>query len=740
MATSQPPIYQFLNINYNQDFFNNNPTGYVTYAYVNANFLKSVGIALSTAISTTFTGNVSIGGLLTLSGGLNLSGGLTVDTLTVNSTSSFIGQSTFTLVPILPSGYQFLTTGTQTISGIKTITSTLNTNGISDLVSITSPIITASTVCNAPYFNATNASFTTALNNTTITGTLTTTVQTNSGYFTATSSAGTSTLYGTYVNGQLTANSLNTTLITDSSATLPICINFPLGAIPLSTTTTGDSRNGFLIGWNGLTGSNGETDFTNLNQGGNQGGFMFNNIPTGGSLQRMCTLLPFNSNGLYLRSYVGQIRLDDYNGGVYNTNIYCNAGQTVISSKGISTSLYLQCGDGIANPVNAMSLSSSSVSPLVSLNPTSTTTFNAFHPTTTLGNNLSTNTTQYATVGYVNGSTSSLLSSANAWTNTNTFNTNIPTTTLTPSTSTQFATVGYVTGAIPTSLLGLNNTWSGQNSFTQNYISVSSIPYRFGGSVGNVGSIILSDTSCLTATTANVGNICVGFVSQLLTTGANNISMGTRCLRDTTTGGTNTAIGYQCLTNVTTGSNNTCIGSSSGLTIITGNNNTFLGANASGLGQFSYSTALGTNSVVNASNQIMLGSVGDTVQCPNNINVTNNLTVTNNTTVNGMILQPVLSFTTSNTFTTIPPYILYTPAVGMGFILPPPSASNAGCRFVIRRVAVGTSSTVVFSCTGNPLVWVILNSNVGTASYAVASLGPSQSEWFCSGSFFYQLI
>ena len=683
MATAPPPIYQFLNINYNQDFFINNPTGYVTYAYVNANFLRSVGVALSTATITTFTGNVSIGGLLTLSGGLNLTGGLTVDTLQVNSTSSFIGQSTFTLIPILPTGYQFITTLAQSISGIKTFSSTLNTNGINDLVSITSPIITASTVCNSPYFNATNASFTTALYNTSITGTLTSTVSCSSAYFQATGAT-----TSTFNNISATGIFNNQMFLGGSDLT------FFQQFVAYPTTTI--SQSGTSLGWNanGL----GETDFINLSQLGS-GGFNFSNISSTTTNTLYAQIRAFGNNGLRIFPASGQLQVDDNTGGAFSTNMRQDGAFSVITSRGISTTLFLQCGDATAVPTNVFQVSNGGITPLVPLNPTSTTTFNAFHPTTTLGNNISTNTTQYATVGYVN---------ANGG----------------------------------TSLLPLNNVWTGQNSFSQNYISVSSIPYRFGGSVGNVGSIILGDTSCLTAITSNTGNICVGFVSQLLTTGTNNISMGTRCLRDTTTGGQNTSIGYQCLTNVTTGSNNTCIGSSSGLTILTGNNNTFLGANASGLGQFSFSTALGTNSVVSASNQIMLGSSGDTVQCPNNINVSNNLTVTNNATINGMILQPILSFTTgvSNTFTTIPPYIIYTPAVGQGFILPPPSASNAGCRFVIRRAAAGSSSTIIFSCTGNPLVWVILNGTVGTASYAVASLGASQSEWFSSGTLFYQLI
>jgi len=83
--------------------------------------------------------------------------------------------------------------------------------------------------------------------------------------------------------------------------------------------------------------------------------------------------------------------------------------------------------------------------------PTSTTTFNSYHPTTTLGNNVSTNTNQYATVGYVNG----YVNNANIWTGTNAFNSYHPTTTLGNNTSTnttQYATVGYVNGYVNTAI------------------------------------------------------------------------------------------------------------------------------------------------------------------------------------------------------------------------------------------------------------------------------------------------
>ena len=737
MATAPPPIYQFLNINYNEDFFNNNPTGYVTYAYVNANFLKSVGVALSTAISTTFTGNVTVGGLLTLSGGLNLTGGLTVDTLQVNSTSSFIGQSTFTLIPILPAGYQFITTLAQSISGIKTFSSTLNTNGITDLVSITSPIITATTVCNSPYFNATNASFTTALYNTSITGTLTATVSTSSGYFTATSSAGTSTFYGTYVNGQLSANSLNTNLITDSSSTLPIAITFPLGAIPLSTTTTGDARSGFLIGWNGLTGSNGETDFTNLNQTGNQGGFLFNNIPVGNSLNKLASLLPLNSGGLRLYPYCGQLQVDDQLAGAYSLNLFHGGTSSVISSRGINTSLFIQCGNASGVLANVFQASTGAITPLINLNPTSTTTFNAFHPTTSLGNNISTNTTQYATVGYVNANGgASLLASANIWTNTNAYNTSIPTTSLTPSVSTQFSTVGYVTSAITSaSLLPLNNTFTGLNTFTQ-----------------IIQMTIKTDPSTTAIGTGAGGNL------STLATGSSNTFYGSSAGIVSTLCNNETVIGAN--SGVMTAGNqsyNTVIGAGSRYL---GTGNTVIGSlagNFSTTVTYNNSTCIGTGSLITASNQITIGRATETVLIPGTANINGTLTTTGTTNinntfmtgtavvnndlqVNGNIIQTlgtVFTLGVTTVFTSIPPYILYIPTTSMGFTLPVPSAAFAGQTFTIRRLNTGGNQIVGFTCPGSPAVWWGLSFGAAATAFNVNTIW--QATFLCLSGGYYQI-
>jgi hypothetical protein len=465
--------------------------------------------------------------------------------------------------------------------------------------------------------------------------------------------------------------------ITNYSASLPIAITFPLGATPLSSTTTGDPRNGFLIGWNGLTGSNGETDFTNLNQTGNQGGFLFNNIPAGGSLQKMISILPYGTGGLRVYPYCGQLRMDDSQGGASYINLSQIGTNGQLTIAGTNTALQIGCGNVIGSNSNCLLVNATAVSPQVNFNPLSTSTFNASHPTTSLGNNISTNTSQYSTVGYVN---------ANG-------------------------------GA---SLLPLNNTWTGNNSFygSLRYINIGAPTnaLAFGASTGNSGSIIVGDSSSLANTTTFSGNICIAppLSSSFYTaTGSNNI-----------------CVGALSGTALTSGNNNLIYGASSGTGITTGSLNTVIGAGAWTTGNFSNCTVIGSGApspVTN--NSIILGRTADTVYIKgaselNNTLMTGTTVVSNNLQVNGNITLPltISSAGVNITYTSIPPYIIFLPTAGMSFTLPAPSAANTGQEFVIRRYGAGGGQTIIFSCVGNLAVWVPANSGpTGNTTLAVST-------------------
>ena len=639
MSLAFPPTEYFNGIYYNPAFYIHD-VGTLTLAYINANFLKSVGVALSTATLTTFTGAVNINGVLTLTAGISLTGGLIVDNLTVNGTSAIIGQATFTLAPILPAGFQFLTNTSQTISGTKTFSSVITTNGINDNLSITSPTLTASTVCNAPYFNATNAT----LN---------------------------SSLYGLSVGGILSTN-----LISNSSATLPITLYCGSVSLPSAINT----NSGLQIGWNASLGT-GETDLINLAQGApaNGGGFNFSTLSNTLTNSNLAFLGKYGNFGLTLFSGCGRLRINDRNGGAFYWSQSEEGATMQMSNSGISTSTTFNNGDASGVLINALTLNSSSVSPNINLNPLSTTTFNVSHPTTTLGDNISTNTTQYATVGYVNS-----------------------------------------TGG--TSILSLNNTWTGTNAFTKPYISISSVtaPINIGSGTGNTGNVIIGNSACLSTVTANSGNICIGGgVSQSL-----NLSTGTG----------NICVGNGSATAITTGSNNLCYGNGCGTTISTASNNTIIGAGAwsTGTSNFSNCTCIGQNcDPPTANNQIIFGTINETVYINGASNLNNSLlygtTVCSGSIfqVNNQIKRFHTTYTTGvvNTITDPLPYmILFTPIAGMSFTMPAPSATNAGQTFIIRRLATGGNQNIVFSISGGTASWLLLNSGTAVGSITISTV------------------
>ena len=564
---------------------------------------KSVGVALSTATLTTFTGAVSIGGLLSLTGGISLSGGITVDNLTVNGTSSFIGQSTFTLAPILPSGYQFLTTSTQSITGIKSFTSTINTVGITDTVSISTPNLTASSI-------------------------------------------------------------LSVNQISNLSSSLPY--TFSCGSITIPSGT--NSGAGVQIGWNGTVGT-GETNFINLGQAG-VGGFQFGVITNSLIYSALCNINRYANYGLWLYSNMGRLRIDDRNGGSFWWSQSQEGATMQMGNNGISTSITLGCCNSLGVGSTCLSINTSSVSPNVNFNPLNTSTFNVFHPTTTLGNNLSTNTTEYATVGYVN-------------------------TTIGPS------------------LLTSNNVWTGTNSYTKNQISIGSgVQVYVGNSTGNQQSIVIGDPLSLATTTVSTNCISVGTLSLRSSTGANNISLGTANLTVLNTGNQNIAIGNSSGGGITTGSNNIIIGTSSWTT-----------------GNFSNCIIIGN--IVPAplaDNSIILGSI-ETVYINGSSQLNNSLlygtTVCSSTVlqINNQIKRFESVYTTgvTNTLTNPLPFmILFTPIASMSFVLPVPSATNAGQTFIIRKFAAGGGQSIAFSVTGGGAVWLPVNSGTPVASFVVS--------------------
>ena len=636
-----PPIYYFKNITYDPAFFANNNE--ISQAYLNQTFLPRIGIALSSATLTSFQGTVECYGLVSFYGGLSITGGLTLDTLTVNGLATFntaplmSGASiTSNTIPALSivngsitqtqvsTGLSFVNLGIQNFGGAKTFNNSLTTNGITDNVSVSSPYYTATSLTTNSQFTSVN------------------------------------------VSGNLFANNINT------SASTPLTLAIGTTALPSGTSANA----GLQIGWNGDAGT-GETNFINLGQGG-AGGFQFGTISNSLPYRALCDINTYANQGLWLFSNAGRLRIDDRNGGPYWWGQSQEGSQMLCSVNGVSTSFTIGCGDSSGIGSTCLGVDTTNITVYKNLNPTSTTTFNASHPTTSLGNNISTNTTQYSTVGYVNS----------------------------------------VSG--PT-LLTSNNVWSGTNSYTQSSISVgnATAPVSIGNGTGSIGNVVIGDPSSLSVVSATGGNICI---SPPISTSMYNA----------TGGSSNICLGGSSATLLTSGNSNTFLGSGCGQTITTGSNNTIIGAGAwsTGTANFSNCTVLGINAPPPvANNSIVIGSSAESVYVAGASQLNNTL-LYGTTVCSGNVLQinnqtkrfeSVYTTGVTNTLVNPLPFmILFTPIAGMSFVLPVPSATNAGQTFIIRRFATGGGQSIAFSVTGGGAVWIPVNSGTGVASFVVS--------------------
>jgi hypothetical protein len=163
---------------------------------------------------------------------------------------------------------------------------------------------------------------------------------------------------------------------------------------------------------------------------------------------------------------------------------------------------------------------------------------------------------------------------------------------------------------------GNNNTaigrWSLQNNTTGNNNTALGYSSLFSNNgTGSNNTAIGREAQHNTTTGGD--NTSLGSVSLYSnTTGNFNVAIGREALRQNTTTSDNTAIGYYSLFN-NTGGKNTAIGSNSGWHLNGNSNfNTFLGDHTdvpSGPLTYNYSTALGYNAIIDASNQIVLGGL-----------------------------------------------------------------------------------------------------------------------------------
>ena len=202
--------------------------------------------------------------------------------------------------------------------------------------------------------------------------------------------------------------------------------------------------------------------------------------------------------------------------------------------------------------------------------------------------------------------------------------------------------IGNYTNTLNFGSATTNNQFNNDVNITGSLIttmdaSINGVTVGLGG--GNINNNILVGIYSLESNTTGFSNTAIGVVSlNLNTTGSSNVAIGNNSLSINTSGGSNTAVGVNSLQANTTGSSNVAIGNNSLSINTTGgsntaigfgaginlsgnsNYNTFLGFNTdvsnNGILPYSNSTAVGYNAIIDASNEIVLGTSNETIKIP----------------------------------------------------------------------------------------------------------------------------
>jgi cytoskeletal protein CcmA (bactofilin family) len=265
------------------------------------------------------------------------------------------------------------------------------------------------------------------------------------------------------------------------------------------------------------------------------------------------------------------------------------------------------------------------------------------------------------------------------------------------------------------------------------------------GAAGGSGVVIIYFSTTPTSSYTNslyydsIGNYALGTGFPSITSGSLNLSLGFQALLKNTTGTSNVAVGNGSLVNSTIGSNKTSIGFATGSKDISGNNNTYLGSLAdvsSNTVIYNNSTAIGYNSKIDASNQIVLGTATETVTIPGSIRFPNFSDILipgpNQTKV---ISPPLLSFYT------------ITGTAGTQIQIPHPNQS-LGSLITFRRgfnAASNTTGDIIFYVVNFQRVFIRIGDipplPANTASQSALLLANSScTQFFSNGTLWYQLF
>ena len=147
----------------------------------------------------------------------------------------------------------------------------------------------------------------------------------------------------------------------------------------------------------------------------------------------------------------------------------------------------------------------------------------------------------------------------------------------------------------------------------------------FGVSALKLNNSGTCNTSCgtlsLSANVTGSWNSALGTSALCVNTGNGNTACGTSSLEKNVAGTYNVGVGVKSLYDNVSGINNTALGVLSGKGNVEGNNNTYIGNYTSTGGGFSFSTAIGFQSKITQSHQIVLGTAEDTVFIPGTLSL-----------------------------------------------------------------------------------------------------------------------
>ena len=664
-----PPLFYFDGITYDPAFFPS--TNYITLDFANNQYLARVGIAVSIATLTAFNGLVNFNssvffyGAIVITGGVSITGGLTCDTLHVTGLITGDGGLTITagntnLLTTYINQALYIGTSTQYTeynqSGINHFITNYTPSGLIEFYATTAlsaninvmtfsasaiNIYEPTTISNIgggtlafTIYNASTSSRLAFLNNT--------------GY----GGYNPSTVVGDNVclislGADVAVSALNITPWSGTSQGLRFStqitpyINFfasltgtfrvyEINATPLTTFTSHTQGGGNYLMYNNYNGGNFQiscnnftgvqniplrfsSDYTTITNNFdltlNLGGYFYSNA-----------INNYFTNSIYFQSTstgvnreinnIGFLQFTDVNNvnipplQIYKTGAICYIANTdtagTISLNTWNTGATIQISNIVATYTTLSFNSATSViltSPAFTISGTSLHTglatfsaggtFNSVIPTCSITATTATQLCNYTTVsGLISSSGTAFLSSANAWTgNTNTFNSFLPTSTITATTANQFVNYTTATGLIATnqaSLLTLSNNWTGAtntfvnisaNAITTNYINFLNIStYSIISSVIKIG---VNSGGNFTGATNQISIGTSALTNNL--SGTNNIAIGGGALTALSSTNNNVAIGTNA-GNAMNGSQNVFIGQSSGILLPTGNQNTCIGA------------------------------------------------------------------------------------------------------------------------------------------------------------------